>query len=165
VTPVVDAAPTATDATTPEQRLARLGLALPEVPQPAANYVPWKRVDSLVYVAGQIPFVRGQLAGVGKVGIDVSLDRACELAGIAALNALAVGAAAAGSLGSLTVVHLTVFVSSAPDFTFQHLVADGASEILVAVLGEAGRHPRTAVATPVLPLDAPVEVQATFWVP
>jgi enamine deaminase RidA (YjgF/YER057c/UK114 family) len=149
---------------TPAERLAALGLALPPITAPAANYLPWRRLGPLVYVAGQVPFVDGRLPLLGKVGAEVDLEQARSLARIAALNALALGAQAAGSMSALTLAQLTVFVASMPDFTQQHLVADGASDLFVAVLGEAGRHPRTAIATPVLPLDAPVEVQATFWV-
>lgn len=149
---------------TPEERLAAMGIELPAATSPAANYLPWRRTDDLLYVAGQIPFDDGHLPVVGKVGAQVDLDEARSLARIAALNTLAQGARAAGSLSALTVVQLTVFVASTPDFVQQHVVADGASDLFVAVLGEAGRHPRTAVATPALPLDAPVEVQAIFHV-
>jgi enamine deaminase RidA (YjgF/YER057c/UK114 family) len=155
---------TESTAETPEQRLAAMGIELPPATSPAANYLPWRRSGDLLYVAGQIPFVDGRLPLVGKVGAQVDLDQARTLARVAALNALAQGSRATGSLSALTLVQVMVFVASTPEFTQQHLVADGASDLFVAVLGEAGRHPRTAVATPVLPLDAPVEVQATFRV-
>lgn len=148
--------------TTPEQRLKELGLALPPVTDPAANYIVWRKVGDLIRVAGQVPFVDGKLPVTGKLGGTLGLIEGQRQARIATLNALAAGAQAAGSLGQLVVAHLMVFVASTPDFIEQHLVANGASDLLAEVLGDAGKHPRTAIAVPCLPLDAPVEVQVTF---
>ncbi|MCW2762972.1 MAG: LysR family transcriptional regulator [Marmoricola sp.] len=147
---------------TPEQRLEELGLVLPTVAVPAANYVVWRKVGDLVFVAGQVPFVNGELPVTGKLGDALDLAEGQRQARIATLNALAAGAQAVGSLSQLVVAHLMVFVASTPDFFEQHLVANGASDLLADVLGEAGKHPRTAIAVPCLPLDAPVEVQVTF---
>lgn len=149
----------------PEQRLRERGLELPEVPEPAAAYVPHSRADALVFTAGQLPVVDGQLPTTGTLGGEVSTDRGRELARAAALNLLAVARAANdGSLAGVRVVKLTVFVASEPQFTDQHLVADGASTLLADVLGEAGVHARSAVAAPSLPLGSPVEVEAVLRV-
>ncbi len=148
----------------PEHRLEELGLSLPSPAAPAANYIPARRVGDTYYVAGQVPFVRGRLLLTGKLGAGVSLEDGQEQARTATLNALAAAAAAHGGLAGLAVAHLMVFVASTPEFVEQHLVANGASDLLVSVLGDAGRHPRTAIAVPCLPFDAPVEVQVTFCV-
>lgn len=137
---------------------------LPPPPAPGADYVRAKRSGSLLFLAGQLPFVDGRLPGTGRLGDAVDLEQGRELARLAALNALAVADAELGGLEDVTVVSLTVYVSSDPGFTLQHLVADGASGVLREVLGERGAHPRTAVATPVLPLDSPVEVQLVLGV-
>jgi enamine deaminase RidA (YjgF/YER057c/UK114 family) len=149
---------------TPEARLEALGLSLPDVTTPAANYIPSRQVGDLIYVAGQVSFVRGKLPVTGKLGEAIDLEEGRRQAQIATLNALAVGVQATGSLSRLVVAHLMVFVASTPDFFEQHLVANGASDLLADVLGEAGLHPRTAIAVPCLPLDAPVEVQVTFTI-
>lgn len=149
---------------TPEERLAELGIELPEPPAPAAAYVPWVRSGDLVLTAGQLPLVDGSLPATGKVGGQVSLEQAQELARQAAVNILAQARAAAGTLDSVRVLKLTCFVASTPDFTEQHLVANGASEFLGDVLGDAGRHARSAVGVPVLPLDSPVEIEAILEV-
>jgi enamine deaminase RidA (YjgF/YER057c/UK114 family) len=153
---------TAPDAaqTGPEERLAALGLTLPPVAQPLAAYVPAVRSGTMVYTAGQLPVVDGQLLSTGKVGAEVGAAEAAALARTCALNALAAAATVAGGLSSITrVIKLTGFVASAPDFTGQPQVVNGASELLLEVFGEAGRHARSAVGTAVLPLDAPVEVE------
>jgi len=150
--------------TTPEARLEELGLTLPPPPAAAAAYRPWAAAGQLVFTAGQLPVVDGRLPATGKVGAEVTLAEAEKLARQAAVNVLAQGRDAAGDLARLRVVKLTVFVASTPDFTDQHLVANGASELLAAVLGEDGRHARSAVGVPVLPLDSPVEVEAVLEV-
>ncbi|SDY30960.1 Enamine deaminase RidA, house cleaning of reactive enamine intermediates, YjgF/YER057c/UK114 family [Modestobacter sp. DSM 44400] len=137
-------------------------IQLPPPPPPGANYVPARRHGDLLFIAGQLPFVGGRLPRTGKLGDSVDVPAGQELARQAALNGLAVADAELGSLAGVSVVQLTVFVASTGDFTEQHLVANGASDVLIAVLGERGRHARTAVATPVLPLDTPVEVQLVF---
>ena len=141
-------------------RLAALGLSLPPVTTPLAAYVPAVRSGNLVYTAGQLPVVEGQLLSTGKVGAEVGAVEAAALARTCALNALAAAASQAGGLESIKrIVKVTGFVASAPDFTGQPQVVNGASELLLEVFGEAGRHARSAVGTAVLPLDAPVEVE------
>lgn len=146
------------------QRLEELGLRLPPAPAPAAAYQPWARLPDaaggLTFTAGQLPVVDGALPRTGKLGADLTTGEGADLARTAGLNVLAVAAAAFGDLDRVRVVKVTVFVASTPDFTEQHLVANGASELFAAVLGDAGVHARSAVGVPVLPLDSPVEVEA-----
>lgn len=142
------------------ERLAELGIVIPDVAKPLASYLPATATDSLVFTAGQLPFVDGVLPAVGKVGADVSADDATGYARTAVLNALAAIETAIGSVDRITrVVKLVVFVASAPHFTGQPGVANGASDALVEIFGEAGRHARSAVGVAVLPLDAPVELE------
>ncbi len=144
---------------TPEERLAELGLELPEPPRPVAAYVPWTRAGELLFTAGQIPLRGGGVVHRGKVGRDLTLDEGREAARLCCLNALAVVRAALGDLGQVAgVVRLEGYVNSAPGFTDQPRVLDGASELLLAVFGEAGRHARLAVGVAELPLDAAVEL-------
>jgi enamine deaminase RidA (YjgF/YER057c/UK114 family) len=145
---------------TPQERLAALGLSLPEVVAPLAAYVPAVRSGTMVYTAGQVPLADGKLLATGKVGAEVSQVEAAALARTCALNALAAAASVAGGLNGIKrIVKLTGFVASAPDFTGQPQVVNGASELLLEIFGDAGRHARSAVGTAVLPLDAPVEVE------
>lgn len=140
----------------PEERLQELGLKLPDAPKPVAAYIPAVRVGNLVFTAGQGPF--GSFKG--KVGADVSLDQAREAARVTCLNGLAVLKAELGSLENVRrIVKLTVFVASAPGFTEQPQVANGASELLEQVFGEDGRHVRSAVGVAELPFDIPVEIE------
>ena len=142
------------------ERLSELGLTLPGVAQPVAAYVPAVVSGNLVFTSGQLPIVGGELVARGKVGNDVVLEDAVGFAQIATLNALAAVDAAVGSLDRVTrVVKVVVFVASMPDFTRQPLVANGASELLLNIFGDAGVHARSAVGVPVLPLDSPVEVE------
>ncbi|WP_432497187.1 RidA family protein [Kineococcus auxinigenes] len=154
--------------TTPTERLAGLGLSLPDVPAPVAAYVPAVRTGDLVHTSGQLPFTGGELPATGKVGQgDGLVDpvTAQQLARTAALNALAAAASAAGGLDEVeAVVKVVVFVASDPAFTGQPAVANGASELLGEVFGDAGRHARSAVGVAVLPLDSPVEVEVTVRV-
>jgi enamine deaminase RidA (YjgF/YER057c/UK114 family) len=144
----------------PQERLAALGLTLPEVTAPVAAYVPAVRSGNLIYTAGQVPIVDGQLLAAGKVGDRVSPTEAAVLARTCALNALAAAVSVAGSLSAIKrIVKVTGFVASAPDFTGQSQVVNGASELLLEVFGEAGRHARSAVGMAALPLDSPVEVE------
>ena len=145
---------------TPEERLAALGLELPAVAVPVAAYVPAVRSGSLVFTSGQLPFVGGQLPATGKVGAEVTAEQAKELARTCALNAVAALAALIGDLSQVVrVVKVVGFVASAPDFTGQPGVVNGASELLGEVFGEAGKHARSAVGVAVLPLDSPVEIE------
>jgi enamine deaminase RidA (YjgF/YER057c/UK114 family) len=144
----------------PEARLAALGLTLPPVAAPLAAYVPAVRTGSFVYTAGQLPLVEGKLLMAGKVGAQVTTAEAAALARICALNALAAVASVTGTLSAVTrVVKVTGFVASDPGFTDQAQVVNGASELLLEVFGEAGRHARSAVGMAVLPFDAPVEIE------
>ncbi|GAB2773364.1 RidA family protein [Streptomyces daliensis] len=143
-----------------EDRLAELGLTLPEVATPAGAYVPALRSGPYVYTAGQVPLVAGELPLTGKVGGEVTPEEAKELARTCALNALAAVKSVAGDLDRVArVVKVTGFVASAPDFTGQPGVINGASELLGEVLGDKGVHARSAVGVAVLPMDAPVEVE------
>jgi enamine deaminase RidA (YjgF/YER057c/UK114 family) len=145
---------------TPEARLAALGLTLPKVSPPLAAYLPAVRTGSYVYTAGQLPVVDGQLLATGKVGADIGAVEASALARTCALNALAAVTTVTGDLGAVRrIVKVTGFVASAPSFTQQAQVVNGASELLIEVFGEAGRHARSAVGMAVLPLNAPVEVE------
>jgi enamine deaminase RidA (YjgF/YER057c/UK114 family) len=146
--------------TTPEERLAALGHSLPEVARPVAAYVPAVRTGSYVYTSGQLPMVEGSLAEAGKVGAEISPERAKELAQICALNALAAVRSIVGELSNVVrVVKVVGFVASSPEFTGQPGVINGASELLGLAFGDAGIHARSAVGVAVLPLDAPVEVE------
>ncbi len=145
---------------TPEARLAALGLALPPVPAPVAAYVPAVRTGSYVYTAGQLPLVEGKLLMTGKVGAQVGVAEAAALARTCALNALSALASVTGGLSAVVrVVKVTGFVASDPGFTDQPRVVNGASELLLEVFGEEGRHARSAVGMAVLPFDAPVEIE------
>jgi enamine deaminase RidA (YjgF/YER057c/UK114 family) len=146
--------------TSPAERLAGLGLALPPVVAPVAAYVPAVRAGAFVYTSGQLPMVDGKLPAVGKVGGEVSAADAVGLARTCALNALAAAAATAGGLDAIRrIVKVTGFVASAPGFGGQPQVINGASELLIEVFGEEGRHARSAVGVAELPLNAPVEVE------
>ena len=149
----------------PLERLAELGLTLPPVAAPVAAYVPAVRTGDLVWTSGQLPFVDGALPLTGKVGAEVDAARAQDLARVCALNALAAIAAAVGDLDAVRrVVKVVGFVASAPAFFGQPGVVNGASELLAAVFGDAGRHARSAVGVAALPLDAPVEVEVVVEV-
>jgi enamine deaminase RidA (YjgF/YER057c/UK114 family) len=140
-------------------RLSDLGLELPSVVPPVAAYVPAVQTGSLVYTSGQLPMAGGELAHVGQVGGPVTPEQAKELARTCALNALAAVDALVGLDSVTRVVKVVGFVASAPGFTGQPGVVNGASELLGEVFGEAGRHARSAVGVTALPLDAPVEVE------
>ncbi len=145
---------------TAAERLAELGLTLPPVVTPAGAYVPAVRTGQFIYTAGQLPVVDGKLPATGKVGAEVSPADAAGLARTCALNALAAAAAAAGGLDAISrIVKVVGFVASAPGFNAQPQVINGASDLLVEVFGEDGRHARSAVGVAELPLNAPVEVE------
>jgi enamine deaminase RidA (YjgF/YER057c/UK114 family) len=151
--------------TTPEDRLAELGISLPDAPPPAAAYVPFVRSGSLVFTAGQIAIADGALVATGRLGDDVDLETGQAAARQCAINVMAQLQAALGDLSRVRrIVKITVFVASAPDFTEQHLVANGASALLGEVFGEAGVHARSAVGAAALPMGTPVEVEAVVEV-
>lgn len=146
-------------------RLAQLGLARPAVAVPVGSYVPAVRDGDLVLTSGQLPFVEGVLPLTGKVGAEVTLEQAQDLARTAAVNAVAAVHELVGDLDAvLRVVKVVGFVASDPAFTAQPAVVNGASDVLAEIFGEAGRHARSAVGVAVLPLDAPVEVEITVRV-
>ncbi len=145
---------------TAEARLAELGLTVPEVAAPVAAYVPAVRSGNQVFTSGQLPMRSGELMLTGKVGDDVTAEEAVACAQQCALNALAAVKSVVGDLSAVVrVVKVVVFVASTPDFTGQPGVANGVSELLGKVFGDAGVHARSAVGVSALPLDAPVEVE------
>ena len=144
------------------KRLAELGITLPVAAAPAANYVPYVISGNTLYLSGQLPMEGGKVAVTGIVGKDVDLDAAKRAAELCAINILAQASAALG--GDLSrvkrLIKINGFVASAQEFTSQHLVINGASDLLVKVLGEAGKHARAAVGMACLPLNASVEIDA-----
>jgi len=143
-----------------ELRLSQLGLTVPPVAAPVAVYVPAVKTGNHIFTSGQLPLRDGQMILTGKVGGEVSAEEAADCARQCALNAIAAVKAEIGDLDRVTrVVKAVVFVASTPDFTGQSLVANGASELFGAAFGDAGKHARSAVGVPVLPLDSPVEVE------
>ena len=143
-----------------EQKIIELGFELPPAPAPAGSYTPAKISGNLVFTAGQLPLVAGQLMETGKLGKDLEVERGYELAQRCALNALAAIKGVIGDLDRITdVVKVVGFVASTPDFTMQPKVINGASELLQQIFGDKGVHARSAVGVPVLPLDSPVEVE------
>jgi len=148
---------------THSERLVALNLALPAVATPVGSYVPALRSGKRILTSGQLPMRDGKLLFSGKVPTDVSLEDAAEAARVCTLNGLAAAAEAAGGLDKITrVIRAGVFVNSSPDFYDQAKVANGASELLVEVFGEAGKHIRAAVGMAALPLNAAVEVEFVF---
>lgn len=151
-----------------EARLKELGITLPEAAAPLANYVPYNVVElgrgSLVVISGQLPLKDGKLPLTGKVSAGVSVEQARELARACALNLLAqLRAACGGDLDRVKrVVRLGGFIAGPPEFTGQAQVMNGASDVMVEVFGDAGRHARTTVGVPSLPADSPVEVEGMF---
>jgi enamine deaminase RidA (YjgF/YER057c/UK114 family) len=144
---------------TPTERLRELGLELPAVATPAGAYLPARRSGSLVFTAGQLPMVDGVLPVTGKVGAEVDPDTAYGLARTCALNALSAAASVVGLDAITGVVKVVGFVASAPGFTGQPKVINGASDLLAEVFGAAGRHARSAVGVSELPMNTPVEVE------
>lgn len=141
------------------ERLESLGIRIPPAPKPVASYVPAVRTGNLVYTAGQLPYVEGRLPYTGRVGAEVTPEQAQDAARAAALNALAAVGTVVDDLNRISrVVHVTGYVNSAADFTGQPGVLNGASDLLVALFGAAGRHSRAAIGVYQLPLEAPVEV-------
>lgn len=148
-------------ADTIEQNLARLGVTIPQAAAPAAAYLPFMQTGKLLFTAGQLPLDSGKLISTGLLGRDLDTSAGQLAARQCAINILAQVKAATGDLEKIArIVKITVFVASTPDFTEQHLVANGASEFLAAALGERGKHARAAVGMASLPLNAPVEVEA-----
>ena len=140
-------------------KLAELGLTLPVAAKPVAAYVPAIRTGNLVFTAGQLPLVNGEMAGTGKVGSEVSVDDAKKLAEICALNCLAAVETVADVNKIVKVVRVVGYVNGVPGFTTQPAVVNGASELFLHIWGDAGKHARSAVGIAELPLNAPVEIE------
>lgn len=148
-----------------EDRLAELGVTLPETAPPAGNYVPYTLTGNLLIISGQLPIRDGKLAYTGKLGRDLSLEDGQAAARLCAINILAQTKAALGDLGRVRrCLRLGGFVACAPDFADQPKVINGASDLMVEALGDLGRHARFAVGNPALPMNAAVEVDAMFEV-
>ncbi|MGH6763155.1 MAG: RidA family protein [Phyllobacterium sp.] len=148
-----------------DMRLKALGISIPDAAAPAANYVPFAKSGNLLLTSGQLPLADGKLVSTGLVGDTLSVAEGQEAAKAAAINVLAQAKAALGDLNRISrIVKITVFVASAPGFTEQHLVANGGSNLFVDVLGDAGRHARSAVGVASLPFNAPVEIEAIIEV-
>lgn len=144
-----------------ETKLAQMGVELPVPAVPAASYLPFVATGKLLFTAGQLPFEGGKLSSTGLVGRDLDVAAAQKAARLCAINILAQLKAATSDLEKIArFIKITCFVASAPGFTQQHLVANGASDFLAEALGERGRHARSAVGMASLPLDAPVEIEA-----
>jgi enamine deaminase RidA (YjgF/YER057c/UK114 family) len=144
----------------PQERMQELGLELPQVPMPAASYVPAVRTGNLVFTAGQVSFEDGEIRVTGKVGDAVSLEEAQHAARLCALNALAAAASEAGGLDRISrIIKVVGYVASAPGFNGQPQVVNGASDLLGEIFGENGHHARSAVGVVELPLGVPVEVE------
>lgn len=149
---------------TPSERLRELGLTLPPVNSPAGAYIPAKRSGDLVFTAGQVPMVDGRIAATGKVGAEIDVETAAALARTCALSALAAVDALIGIDAISGVVKVVGFVASAPGFTDQPEVINGASDLLGEIFGESGRHARSAVGVSELPRGVPVEVELVVQV-
>ena len=145
-----------------ESRLNQLKLALPAVPKPVAAYIPAKQSGKLVFTAGQLPMVNGELISKGLLGQDVDIDEANNAARICTLNGLAAIKGVIGDLDRIKqIVRVVGYVASVPTFTQQPAVVNGASELLLEIFGESGKHARSAVGMAVLPLNASVEIELT----
>ena len=148
-----------------ESKLSSLGLELPETPKPVAAYIPAKQAGKLVFTAGQLPMVQGELISKGLLGQDVEIEEANEAARICTLNALAAIKGVVGDLDRIKqIVRVVGYVASVPTFTQQPVVVNGASELLLEIFGESGKHARSAVGMAVLPLNASVEIELTVEV-
>ena len=148
-----------------EDRLTALGVVIPEAPKPVAAYVPAKQVGKLVFTAGQLPMVNGELISIGLLGQDVEIEEANKAARICTINALAAIKGLIGDLDQIQqIVRVVGYVAIIPTFTQQPAVVNGASELLLEIFGENGKHARSAVGMAVLPLNASVEIELTIEV-
>ena len=145
-----------------EIKLEKMGIVLPEIPKPVAAYIPAKQTGNLVFTAGQLPMVQGELISKGLLGQDVEIEEANKAARICTLNALAAIKGVIGELDRIQqIVRVVGYVASVPTFTQQPAVVNGASELLLEIFGERGKHARSAVGMAVLPLNASVEIELT----
>jgi len=143
-----------------EQKLKDLGIEIPEAPKPLAAYIPGIKTGQIIYTSGQLPFKNGKLLSEGKLGKNITLEEGAKAAEQSAINCLGVIKSICGSLDNIEqIIKLTVFVNSTEDFTAQPAVANGASELMVKIFGEAGKHARSAVGVSQLPINAPVEIE------
>lgn len=142
-------------------KLAELGLELPEATTPLAAYVPAVRTGNLVFTAGQLPFVNGKLPFTGKIGAEVSVEQAKELAKIAALNCLSAVETVASIDDVVQIVRVVGYINGAPGFVDQSAAVNGASELFVLIFGEAGKHARSSIGVAELPMNAPIEIELT----
>ena len=148
-----------------EKKLEQIGLKLPEIPKPVAAYIPAKQSGKLVFTAGQLPMVNGELISKGLLGLNVEVEEANKAARICTLNALAAIKGVIGDLDRIKqIIRVVGYVASIPTFTQQPAVVNGASELLLEIFGEAGKHARSAVGMAVLPLNASVEIELTVEV-
>jgi enamine deaminase RidA (YjgF/YER057c/UK114 family) len=148
-----------------EERINGMGIFIPEVPKPVAAYIPAKKVANLIFTAGQLPMVNGELISKGLLGQDVEIDEAYKAARICTINALAAIKGVIGDLDEiLQIVRVVGYVASLPTFTQQPAVVNGASELLLEIFGDKGKHARSAVGMAVLPLNASVEIELTVEV-
>ena len=148
-----------------ESRISELNITLPEAPKPVAAYIPAKQTGKLVFTAGQLPMVNGELISKGLLGQDVEIDEANKAARICTLNALAAIKGVIGDLDRIKqIVRVVGYVASVPTFTQQPAVVNGASELLLEIFGENGKHARSAVGMAVLPLNSSVEIELTVEV-
>lgn len=143
----------------PEEKIKELGITLPPIPEPLANYVPYTKTGNIVFISGMIPMKDGKIIYKGKVGEDIDLEEAKKAAELACLNAISAIKAIAGNLGRVKrILKLTCYVSSSSRFSEQHIVANSASDLLVNIFGEKGMHAREAVGVSSLPKNACVEI-------
>jgi enamine deaminase RidA (YjgF/YER057c/UK114 family) len=150
---------------TPEEKLKELGIELSEAPPPLGSYLPVTKTGNLVYLSGMLPIVEGSLLRRGRVGEHITVEDAREDAKRAVMNALSVLRSYIGSLNAVKrCIKITGYIASSPDFTEQPKVLNAASDLLYEIFGEAGKHARAAVGVPVLPLNAPVEIEFIFEV-
>ena len=148
-----------------EERLNELGIVIPEAPKPVAAYIPAKRVGNLIFTAGQLPMVNGELISKGLLGQDVEIEEANKAARICTINAIAAIKGVIGDLDQIQqIVRVVGYVASVSTFTQQPAVVNGASELLLEIFGDNGKHARTAVGMAALPLNAPVEIELTVEV-
>jgi enamine deaminase RidA (YjgF/YER057c/UK114 family) len=148
-----------------ENKLSALGIQLPEPPKPLAAYIAAKQTGNLVFTAGQLPMVNGNLIATGLLGRDIEVEAAKAAAQTCVINALSAVKGVIGDLDKIKqIVRVVGYVASVPEFTQQPAVVNGASELLLEIFGEAGRHARSAVGVSVLPLNAAVEVELTVEV-
>lgn len=149
----------------PEDKLKKLGINLPEIPTPLGSYIPVLQTGNLIFVSGILPLIQGKLTRQGKVGKDINLDEAREDARVVTVNALSLLKAFIGSLEKVKrCVKLTGYVASEHDFTEQPKVLNAASDLLYEIFGERGRHARSSVGVNVLPLNSPLEIEFIFEV-